>query len=53
MTLLLARGEDLMICGGRFIREMCLGGIDLGRIEDFELFACGVVYIGEIVFKLG
>ena len=24
-----------MICGGRFIRGMCLGGIDLGRIEDF------------------
>ena len=27
-----------MICGGRFIRGMCLGGgrcWDLGRIEDF------------------
>ena len=33
--LLMARGEDLMICGGRFIRGMCLGGIDLGRIEIF------------------
>ena len=31
-------GVDLMICGGRFIRGMCLGGgrcWDLGRIEDF------------------
>ncbi len=36
MTLLLAWGEDLMICGGRFIRGMCLGGGEvLGFGEDW------------------
>ncbi len=34
-TLLLARGEDLMICDGRFIRGMCLGGIEVLVWEDF------------------